>query len=480
MCNDRPVGDPHDRTRAGVVVVAVLGALAGAVVAWATRPVIALDDAAISFRYAERLATGQGLTYGDGAAVLGASSPLHTVLLAGLRALGVEVPSAAVLAGVVGIAVAAALVATVAGRLSGPFAAAVAVTLFLASPVRWYATGGLESATLMVACLGAVAALQARREGLAGVLLGVAVLAKLDALALVAAVGVVLVARDRRLPVRLAVAGAATVAPWLVWSAWRYGTPLPRSLVAKAGGVADAPGYEWDPTWPAVVGRRMVPAGVAGLAALAWDRDEAEAWTIRAVLALWLVLGVAAAALLPLGAPYPWYLVPATTVASVLAGDAAGRAVKRWRAAAPSPTVRLAVPAVGVVAVLALVALSAAWNLRQVIADLPPGQPPGPVELLARDLRAAGAHIEARHRGAPVRTCFGWVAFAAPSSTVIDPCGLNSLDPASSGSPADGFDVVVDDGSSPPGAGRCTVARFDGAAERWDAPAVLVYGRCPG
>src|SRR5690349_13105104 len=54
------------------------GALIGGLVAWTTRPALALDDAAISFRYAERLATGKGLTYNDGEHVLGASSGLHT------------------------------------------------------------------------------------------------------------------------------------------------------------------------------------------------------------------------------------------------------------------------------------------------------------------------------------------------------------------------------------------------------------------
>ncbi|MCB0187901.1 MAG: hypothetical protein KDE31_26715, partial [Caldilineaceae bacterium] len=42
-----------------------------------------VDDAFITYRYAENLATGQGFVYNAGERLLGTSTPLYTLLLAG-------------------------------------------------------------------------------------------------------------------------------------------------------------------------------------------------------------------------------------------------------------------------------------------------------------------------------------------------------------------------------------------------------------
>jgi hypothetical protein len=58
------------------------------------------DDAFISLRYAERLLEGEGLTWNDGACVEGYSNLLWVLLDAGLRALGMALPSAVRLLGI--------------------------------------------------------------------------------------------------------------------------------------------------------------------------------------------------------------------------------------------------------------------------------------------------------------------------------------------------------------------------------------------
>lgn len=447
--------------------------LAAGLVAWATRPAVALDDAAITFRYAERLATGRGLTYTDGSTVLGASSPLHLLALALGRWAGIAVPTVAVGLGVAGTAVAAALIAWIARSATGTLAAVVAVALFTLSPVRWYATGGLESATLVCLALGALAAFQARREVAAGVLLGLALLAKLDAATLGVALVAAAVAVDRRAPSRLVAAAGAVVVPWFAWATWRFGAPWPQSLAAKASGSADGPGYRWDPTWPLRPGRRALPAAAGGLLALRWDRGAPDAWRIRVAVALWALLAAAAASLAPLGAPYPWYLVPALTAVALLGGDGAERAWRRLRQGSTSGPRGRAVAAL----VIVLVALSGTWMARQALAEVADGRAVGPAEALALDLRTAGAHLEAEHPGARVRSCFGWVAYAAPSAVIVDPCGINA-EPAERGADAP-FEVVLDDGSVPsPRPGTCELARFHRAGRSVGSPAVVLLGPC--
>ncbi|MCU1371420.1 MAG: hypothetical protein JWO77_2614 [Ilumatobacteraceae bacterium] len=444
--------------------------------AWTTRPALALDDAAISFRYAERLATGRGLTYNDGEHVLGASSGLHTILLAVGRWFGLPVTSTAVVLGVVGLAGCTALIGLIASRLGGRTAALVAMLLFIAGPVRSYATGGLESTTLIAGCLVAVAALQAGRERLTGIALGVALVAKLDAGALLVAVVGVHVLLRHRLPLRMLAWTALAAAPWFVWATWVYGNPLPQSLLSKASGRADVPGASYDPTWALRRVRAVLPAAVAGVAVAVRRRDDPPGQETRLVLVAWLVLAGAAVSLLPLGAPYPWYVAPLYAPIAILAGDAAGwvrGAVRqhRWQRAA------VVVPAL-------LIALSCVLLTRNLAVDLGDGVARGPAVEQWEDLRAAGRAVDARHRGEVVRTCFGWSAFEADGSTIEDPCALNSPWPADRATvridavPADQVGRDGDGGGEGDLAGWCVEERFDGAARRTGGPVVVVRVRC--
>jgi len=53
------------------------------------------DDAYITFRYAENLANGLGFVYNAGERLLGTTTPLFTLLLAGFNVIGIPVASAA-------------------------------------------------------------------------------------------------------------------------------------------------------------------------------------------------------------------------------------------------------------------------------------------------------------------------------------------------------------------------------------------------
>ena len=437
------------------------------VAAWLTRPTLALDDAAISFRYAARLAEGAGFTYNDGAHVLGASSALHTLLLAALTWLGLSTPTAGLALGLAGMAACAALVALISMRLGGLPAAVVAVTIFVASPVRWYATGGLESATLIAWCLAAVLARQTGRDRLAGVALGLALVTKLDAGALVVAITVSALIVRRRLPSTTLAVAALTAAPWFAWATWRFGGPLPQSFLSKVSGGADAPGYRYDPTWVIRPARIAVPAAVAGVGVAAARWREQPGREARLTIGIWSVGATTAVALLPLGAAYPWYLTPVWVTVALLAGDAGAWAWARV-ARAGRPTSRAA----GATAIVAiLLAATVALGLRTLAADLVDGRAVGPAETQWRDLRAAGRHIERHHPGAVVENCYGWTGFAAPSATIVDPCGLTSTGDTSRAT------VAVDSVSrtSPaPRPGWCDEATFDELARRTGVDDVIV------
>ena len=130
-------------------------------VAIASRARFAPDDAALTFRYAERLAAGRGLSFNDHERVNGASNGLYTLALGGLRWIGLPVEGTALAMGALAFVAVIVLSWRVASSLAGVRGGAVAVVIHLvASPFRSNALSGMESSVSALLGLSAVAALR--------------------------------------------------------------------------------------------------------------------------------------------------------------------------------------------------------------------------------------------------------------------------------------------------------------------------------
>jgi hypothetical protein len=137
----------------------LLGAFAG-VVGFALQPNVLYDDAAISFRYADRIVAGHGFTYNDHERVLGASNPLWTLLLALLHAGGIDLVLAARGLALVLFIVCILLAMHVAERLSTPLGGILAGVLLVIDPFfREMALSGMESVLAVALGLAVVASL---------------------------------------------------------------------------------------------------------------------------------------------------------------------------------------------------------------------------------------------------------------------------------------------------------------------------------
>ena len=184
-------------------------------------PSVLYDDAAITFRYAWRIAHGHGFTFNDGDRTNGASAPLYTLFLAAFSRLGIDLVVAAKIVGVSCYALSCSMIAWLGARLGGLRTAAFAAALLIAiTQYRNLALSGMESAFAVVLGLLVLCLLAARRDLLAGVVLGIAVVNKIDAGMLAIAVAIAYLAIERRAPLRLAGAALLTAAPWFVSSTW--------------------------------------------------------------------------------------------------------------------------------------------------------------------------------------------------------------------------------------------------------------------
>lgn len=216
-----------------------------------------VDDAFIFFRYAENLASGDGLAYNPGDAVLGFTSPLYVLTLTGLAAvIGRDaLPEAAVAVDLaLYLAASVALVRLVGRRVhagSNPgvrHAAPVAMLSLwaLGLPFVDGAINGMETMLFLALLLAAVDALDAGKAALAAALGGLLVLTRPEGAVVAALIGAVLLRRGRPLPWRGIVVAAVAVGAWAVAALLAYGSVVPQSLLAKSGqvtaGLADAGG----------------------------------------------------------------------------------------------------------------------------------------------------------------------------------------------------------------------------------------------
>lgn len=213
------------------------------------------DDAYISYRYAENLASGHGLVFNPGERVEGFSNPLWTVTLALLRWLGFNVPAAALLLSLACAYLVVMLslqlferIAPDEASLRLPFGLALVASL----PMVFWASSGMEThaeaALVLVGALLHLRALSANRPQLepaaAAAFAGVALI-RPEGVALLAVHAAMVLVNHRWRPPRvvwvgLLAAGAVALLAWL--GSWvYYGELLPNTYWAKPGASFDYP-----------------------------------------------------------------------------------------------------------------------------------------------------------------------------------------------------------------------------------------------
>ena len=201
------------------------------------------DDTYYTLSIARSMAEGLGPA-ADGVHLTSGFQPLLAFLLVPVFAItgnpDIPLRFALVLLSVVDVG-SALLLGCLALRWGGRVAGVLAVAMWAFSPVAISnALNGLETA-LVVFCQLALVELWCRaRErqsphlfALAGVFAGLAILARIDSVALVAALGLFQLFRRPRRDVFVAAAAAAlVVAPWWIYSTVRFGSPVPQSGAA--------------------------------------------------------------------------------------------------------------------------------------------------------------------------------------------------------------------------------------------------------
>ena len=339
---------PDNVRRARAEALLAIGLMAVALLARLIPGPRLVDDAYITFRYARNLVAGQGFVYNPGERVLGTTTPLYTLLLAGLAlATGSrDFPALALAVNALAGMASVALLYALGRRLAGSRAPAAAAALLwaLAPYSVTFAIGGMET-DLTVTLL--LAAAYTHVTGRSRAMAASSALARPDTAILLGPLWADLVlARffDRptnrpRIPWQEGLIALGLLLPWLLFGTLYFGSPLTASVGAKSvtyrlpptDGLVrliqhySTPFFEdaaLGPPWRLVgFGVYLLLCGVGGLRVV---RTNRRAWPLLAYSYLYLIVFAAANPLLfrwYLSPPLSFYFLLITTGIWVLAGD---------------------------------------------------------------------------------------------------------------------------------------------------------------
>jgi len=349
----------------------------------------AYDDPFITYRYAQNLASGQGLVYNPGQQVLSTTTPLFALLLALLSPLWNDLPRLANLIGAFGLALGGLCLWSLAQSWKQPLAGWAGLLLYPTFPLL-VTTLGSEAALYLAFCLGSLAFYVRRRYVWAAGMAALAILARPDGalVALVLAGDYLLsVNRARRdnaessrpLPWRAVVLFLALTVPWFAFAWAYYGSPLPVTLMVKQQQGAMAISQRFAPGLVTVAisyashWQYWAEAGLA-LTGLAWAVWRARGWLL---LLAWTALYTLAYAALGV-TRYFWYyapLVPGIISAAGLGMAAFARGIAALQAGLPAsagvassdhrPMTLVNLPQAGMLAILVLLFAAQMGNLWQ-------------------------------------------------------------------------------------------------------------------
>lgn len=292
-----------------------------------------IDDAYITFRYAENLARGLGFVYNPGERVLGTTTPLYCLWLALLHWAGVPTLALALGTGILAAGLSGILVWRL-GHAFGRDRAGYAAGLVLVSFPRFWLAAASGMETTLAAALALLALmLDYRKKPVgAGLCLAGLVLTRPDAAALAAAILGVRWLFDRKAALIEAGAFLLALLPWTVFGWLYFGSPLPHSIAAKRlihpfpWEMVLAKELKWFVSEPGLIA--VSALWLCGAGWIAARKREALALT------LWLIFFLAGLAASHVG-PFFWYrtpLVPAYFLVAFLGAEAlAERLREPWQ-----------------------------------------------------------------------------------------------------------------------------------------------------
>lgn len=404
-----------------------------------------VDDAYITFRYARNLVEGAGFVYNPGEHVLGTTTPLYTLLLAGLALTtgSRDFPALALTINALAGGLSTGLLYALGKRFAEHRAPATAATLLWAvAPFSvTFAIGGMETDLTIGLLLAASYAHLIGHPRTMAVLSALALLARPDTAILLGLLWLDLILAKRRIPWKEGLIVLVLLSPWLLFGTLTFGSPLTASIAAKSAAYrlppeADLIRLLQHYATPFFEHKALPPAGVFIVFALycalcaisginAFRRDR-RTWSLIAYpFAYFAVFAVANPLLFRwyLSPPLPFYFLLIITGAWILARDL-GRFAARYLASIRRLASSMHYALFALFAMTALALTLNAWRLHP---DHGPDRPAPEMAWFKLELLYAQAADVVRSHAKPGNTlCAGDIGVLgyATEMPILDTVGL--------------------------------------------------------
>lgn len=297
----------------GKIILLGIAVLASALFALYRTP-YAIDDAWITYRYAENLANGLGMVYNPGEQVLGTSTPLYTIILAIVHVFGAPVPAASQVIGFV------AMLGTLVGIFlltkrahSEPAALLAAGLVVSMGSFNQVVAQGMETPLYVCLIVFAFYFFAADSLYLFALSAALCALTRMDGLGVGIAGFAAYWLVWRRVPWKAVALYVACLVPWALFSFFYFGSIFPNALVAKQVH-NDYRLTFWMVDW--LSKQPSMPFAIVGAGAMIATPLTRKAGL---VLVIWL-LGYVTAYSLARISFYAWYVTPLSAVLAILAG----------------------------------------------------------------------------------------------------------------------------------------------------------------
>ena len=197
------------------------------------------DDPFITYRYAQNLAHGQGFVYNIGEHILSTTTPLFTLLLAGLTPIWSDIHHLSILLGAFGLALGAVLIWMLASDLGSRYVGWVGLLLYPTFPLV-ARTLGSEITIYLALCLVTFVFYFRHRYNLAAICAALTVLARPDGMLVPVIIAIdyfYKLVHDARpfksIPWKAILIFIAILLAWILFALFYFGSPIPVTLAAK-------------------------------------------------------------------------------------------------------------------------------------------------------------------------------------------------------------------------------------------------------
>ncbi len=272
-----------------------------------------VDDAFITFRYARNIIAGVGFVYNAGEAVLGTTTPLYTLLLAFFGSFGLDIIVLAKLSNILADSTTTILIYHLIPLGSRGLNWLIAF-LFAVSPTNiFYSATGMETG-LYTGLVILTMFFYLRNRWLAmAVSAGLLILVRLDGALVVAAIAIAWLLDGKRTRDGLMALLVLVLLqiPWVLFSFWYFGSPIPNSVIAKSLSYRAPTYWQWLVNFWQLYFSRGGWVGGTLITALFFAGVVSVFKTRRKFLLplIWFMVYVSVFTLTRAG-PYGWYYAP--------------------------------------------------------------------------------------------------------------------------------------------------------------------------